>query len=321
MVFALIQAKDVRHAALAERWAGDALTNSLIRRIERFFDQHPLCPADVARLVLHLLPDTRQREFVIDRTNWKLGKSNVNILVLAVIWRGIAVPLLFDFLDHSGNSGTPTRLLTVDDALELLSCQNISTLYGDREFIGEDWVLGLAERGIPVTIRLRLDTQIDGLPASEWLSELQPSVQGLLVEDVEVYGFPMAVVMTHTSSGEALLVASNAFKSHHILAKYRQRWKIECLFRALKSKGFNLEHTHMTLHDHLERLLCLLTLTYLWCVLVGLEEECRMKAHGRRDWSVVTLGLRKLVRVISQPETRRRAQLETLIALLTLSQT
>ncbi|WP_245808295.1 hypothetical protein [Deinococcus hopiensis] len=39
------------------------------------------------------------------------------------------------------------------------------------------------------------------------------------------------------------------------------------MFRALKSKGFKLESTHMTLHDHVERLLCLLTLTYVWCVL------------------------------------------------------
>lgn len=89
----------------------------------------------------------------------------------------------------------------------------------------------------------------------------------------------------------------------------------------MKSKGYSLEHAHMTLHDHLEYLLCLLTLTYLWCVLVSLEEECRMPAHGRRAWKVVPLGLRKLVRVISQPETRRGAQLETLIGLLSLSQT
>lgn len=320
VVFALIQAKDVRHAALAERCPGDAQTASVIRRIERFFDQHPITPADVARFVLHLLPDRKQREFIIDRTNWKLRGKDLNILVLAVIWRGIAVPLLFEFLDHSGNSHTSTRLLTVDDALHLLACQDIFTLYGDREFIGQDWVEGLSDRGIPVTIRLRLDTSIDDLPASEWLGGLKLGSKGIFLDEVSVYGLPMNVVLTYTRDGEALIVASNAMRAHQILSAYRRRWKIECLFRALKSKGFQLEHTHMTLHDHLERLLGVLVLAYVWCLLVGLQEECRLKKHGRRAWSVVTLGLRRLVRVISQPENKRSEQLPSLIALLFPSQ-
>ncbi|PTA66620.1 transposase, partial [Deinococcus arcticus] len=73
MVLALLQAKDVRHAALAARFSGRAQTNSVIRRVDRFFDRHPLCPADVARVVLALLPQTRPREFIIDRTNWRYG--------------------------------------------------------------------------------------------------------------------------------------------------------------------------------------------------------------------------------------------------------
>ena len=55
LVLALIGAKDVRHASLAERCPGNAQTASVIRQIERFFHQHPLCPLDVARLVLALL--------------------------------------------------------------------------------------------------------------------------------------------------------------------------------------------------------------------------------------------------------------------------
>lgn len=68
LVLALIQAKDVRHAALAERCDGNAQTASVIRRIERFFDGHPVCSLDVARLVLALLPDSKRREFIVDRT-------------------------------------------------------------------------------------------------------------------------------------------------------------------------------------------------------------------------------------------------------------
>ena len=93
---------------------------------------------------------------------------------------------------------------------------------------------------------------------------------------------------------------STAFPTTKLLELYQARWKIECLFRHLKSKGFNLERTHMTLHDHLEWLLCLLTVAFVCSVLVGLEEQQVVKRHGRRAWSVFTLGLRRLIQAFTQ---------------------
>ena len=77
----------------------------------------------------------------------------------------------------------------------------------------------------------------------------------------------------------------------------------------------------MTLHDHVERLLCLLTLTYVWCVLVGVLQECPMKRHGRRAWSVVTLGLCALIRSISRGADHDDEEVLALIKLLELSAT
>ncbi|MFK7603720.1 hypothetical protein ACI3L1_16065 [Deinococcus sp. SM5_A1] len=77
LALALIGAKDVRHTALAERCRGNAQTASIIRPIERFFYQHPLCPLDVARLVLAVLPDGKQREFSLDRTF--LGRTDCRL--------------------------------------------------------------------------------------------------------------------------------------------------------------------------------------------------------------------------------------------------
>ncbi|GGL94436.1 hypothetical protein GCM10010840_35570 [Deinococcus aerolatus] len=86
LVLALIGAKDVRHASLAERCPGNAQTASVIRQIERFFHQHPLCPLEVARLVLALLPDGKRQDFTPDRTNWKLGKTDVGVQSILYRW-------------------------------------------------------------------------------------------------------------------------------------------------------------------------------------------------------------------------------------------
>ena len=321
VVLALLQSKDVRHAELAERFPGSAQTSSVIRRIERFFDRHPLCPADVARVVLTLLPDKRPREFILDRTNWKYGQQDVNVLLLAVLWRGVAIPLLFELLPHGGSSGTHLRHILMDDALCLLEPSEIQVLYADREFIGHVWIQGLARRGIPICVRLRLDTLVDEWSARDWLQDLKPGETGLWVEEVEVCGQPMNVTLTYAQDGEALIIASNAGSVTRIQAGYRKRFHIECLFRALKTKGFKLESTHMTLHDHVERLLCLLTLTYVWCVLVGVSQECPLKRHGRRSWGVVTLGMRDLVRSISRAADHDAERLLALIKLLELSAT
>lgn len=76
VVVALLQSKDVRHAELAERFAGSAQTSSVICQIERLFDRHPLCPADMARDVLTLIPSTRPREFILGRTF--LGRTDAH---------------------------------------------------------------------------------------------------------------------------------------------------------------------------------------------------------------------------------------------------
>lgn len=82
---------------------------------------------------------------------------------------------------------------------------------------------GLSDRGILVTIRVRLDTLIDDLPAREWLSGLKPGIEGILVDWVTVHGISMNVVLTYANDGQALIIASNAIQAHRILSAYRQR--------------------------------------------------------------------------------------------------
>ncbi|MFK7603692.1 transposase, partial [Deinococcus sp. SM5_A1] len=140
-----------------------------------------------------LLPDAKKREFAIDRTNRKLGRTDVNALFLAVIWRGVAVPLLFELLPHGGNSDTSTRLTLLDSTLTLLDCWEVAIIYADREFIGQAWIQGLTERGLPTTVQLRVDARMDDLPAGEWLGGFQSDKKAMLIDNAAVYGLPMNV--------------------------------------------------------------------------------------------------------------------------------
>ncbi len=69
-------------------------------------------------------------------------------------------------------------------------------------------------------------------------------------------------VRKNTAKGKSnnVILITN-MKNNKILTEYKQRWQIECLFKAMKSSGFNIEDTHVKHLDRLERLIYTVYLT------------------------------------------------------------
>ena len=81
---------------------------------------------------------------------------------------------------------------------------------------------------------------------------------------------------------------------------YGERWQIETLFGSLKSKGFNLEDTHMSAPAKIDRLMLVLALC---CPAARGEAEdkrrpFKVKKHGRPAQSLFRAGLDRLVSVL-----------------------
>ncbi|CDN10610.1 hypothetical protein RintRC_6338 [Richelia intracellularis] len=64
------------------------------------------------------------------------------------------------------------------------------------------------------------------------------------------------VVATRLVDGK-LLVLITSRQPKQTLVDYAQRWKIETLFGCLKSRGFNLEATHIYCRDRLSKMIAL----------------------------------------------------------------
>ena len=58
-----------------------------------------------ALLCKWMLPDEKWL-LCLDRTNWKYGKTNINILVLSAAVEGVSIPLMWTMLDKQDNSNT-----------------------------------------------------------------------------------------------------------------------------------------------------------------------------------------------------------------------
>ena len=94
-ISALCKVQTVCFEKLACSFECDARAESSLRRIQRFISEFSLDTDLVARFIFALLPHDPPYRLALDRTNWKLGDRNINILTLGIVYKGLAFPLLF----------------------------------------------------------------------------------------------------------------------------------------------------------------------------------------------------------------------------------
>lgn len=91
----------------------------------------------------------------MDRTNWQFGNSNINILLLAVVYKGVAFPLLYKMMPKFGNSSTKERIELMEDFIKLFCDDSIDCLLADQEFVGQHWLSYLNHLHIRYHIRIQ----------------------------------------------------------------------------------------------------------------------------------------------------------------------
>lgn len=75
--------RTVNLSIFAGHFPGAAQHRSNFRRLQRFFQSVRLDQAVVAQLVVRMLNLSRPKCLALDRTNWKVGCKDINILMLA----------------------------------------------------------------------------------------------------------------------------------------------------------------------------------------------------------------------------------------------
>jgi len=249
-----------RRAGVGQAGASAA---SCQKQIQRFLSDFRVRPEAFAKIVARFLPDSPWI-LVMDRTNWFWGKQPINLLVLAVLVDGVAIPLLWlplerDGVSRDGASDTRQRILLMEQFLALFGNKSQSgnesqsgnkrVLYltGDREFIGADWIAWLCQNHVPFRIRLRSSdhvTDSSGKTREVWqLFRAGKASRGssCLAGRFDLWGSEVRLGGKRLESGDYLIIASN--ECGNLLLDYRNRWSIECLFQALKGRGFELEQT------------------------------------------------------------------------------
>ncbi len=96
---------------------------------------------------------------VLDRTNWKIGKKNVNVLTLGILFNGCFIPLCWQQLNKRGNSNFRERSLLLNRFLHWWKRTGRQTkemvMVADREFIGAEWIKFLKKIEWHFVVRLK----------------------------------------------------------------------------------------------------------------------------------------------------------------------
>lgn len=159
-ITALCKVKTINYDKLASGFDTKTTKNSSYRRIQRFMAEFDLPMKIISSLIFALLPEKENLTLVLDRTNWKFGEKNINILMLGVSYKNVAFPLMFKMLDKRGNSNTQEKIDLIKKYIEWFGKDTIDCLLADREFVEDKWLEFLNENRLRYYIRIRNNFKI-----------------------------------------------------------------------------------------------------------------------------------------------------------------
>lgn len=304
-ITALCKIKTINYDRLASGFDSKVDKGSSYRRIQRFMKDYNFPMKIVSLLIFNLLPNKDNLVLVLDRTNWKFGSKDINILMLGVSYKNIAFPLMFKMLNKRGNSDTQERIDLIKQYIEWFGKTSIDCLLADREFIGGKWLEFLNDEKIRYYIRIRNNFKIFSFQKQEeikafWLfNNLKTGMFYHYPKLIELHGQRCYLSGSKTINRDGkmeFLIIVSFNKAEQAMAYYKQRWQIETLFRGLKSSGFNIEDTHVSDLERLEKLFSLTMIAFVWCYKIGdyIDQyilKIKIKKHGRKAISIFKYGL------------------------------
>jgi len=161
-ICALCKVQSVCFEKLATAFETDAKLASSLRRIQRFMAGYALDTDLIACVIFKMLPHKSPYRLAMDRTNRKynfveyaslVGQTNINVLTLAVVYQGVAFPLLISMFDKFGHSHTQECIAMIERYIRLFGHETIDSLIADREFAGKNRISYLNDRQLRYYVR------------------------------------------------------------------------------------------------------------------------------------------------------------------------
>ena len=211
-----------------------------------------------------------------------------------------------------GHAPEALHIEVVELVRELIAEGTHVVFLGDGEFDGIDLQQTLKDSGWFYACRTAKSTVASWEGLTFNLDFLGSSIKpGRLIELKEAkftrdaYGPVMVLCCWAKGELEPLYLVSNLSSSEEAIKHYKKRFRIETFFSDQKSRGFNIQKSHIEDPQRLSRLLIASCLAYIWIVYLGAlckREGWQGIIHrkSRCDLSLFRLGLQLLEHFLNE---------------------
>jgi len=321
-ISALLKTRTSNLVKVANSFDTEAHADSVYRQIQRFLKNENEVSIDF----LKLLKKGGKLKILIDRTEWKFGATWINILTLSVAYKNVAIPVLWEVVNHKGNATALEHTAIIKKFAAEFGASRILRVYADREFGSYELFSYLLENNIDFHIRLKTSHKSGGKSFLQIWRNVQDKVKLKGKVKIEVFGLEIyASCVKYQKDGktEYLIVASGE-RNRDAIEEYKVRWQIETMFGCLKSRGFNFEETHLTQPEKIGKLLLLLGLGLLLSIRMGefqvetlKQVKMKLKKNQRYAKSLFRIGLDALQNLLfNYNKPKKYKELERFILLL-----
>ena len=270
--------------------------SSHYRRLTRFFADwggEAGFLHEVMRQNLRLLKKVGMRTLVMDGTSWKIGEADVHYMVLSVLVGSVAVPIYWAQLGKAGASSQEERRAMLEKALALFDLKGM-TLLADREYIGKNWFKFLKDNQLHFVIRLKMgdyEAEVNAEQGSPYYRMYHKCAakDKLFKKHVLLDGEAFTVAMMPNPKNDAkepvFIFLTTLPSPKNAAERYVKRWKIECLFKHLKTNGYNLEDLNLKDPGKNRLMLAIVAAAYILAIREGLRRKERIPKNRYADGS------------------------------------
>ena len=320
IMLALLEKTAAHLFRLAEKLPDDDITDMARRqKIRRFMSNPRISPHiflhALVLLIRPLFQNASILELVMDRTEWIKRRTPVNILNVALSYKGRAIPLFWLVLNRRGNSGLQnweTVLTPVIAALRYTSWAQGKQIHvlADREFASpklSQWLWVTFRVGS--TLRLKrsqyINSEAEMVKVSQYLQRIHPGnrrfLRGCTITKASNFVMNVAVCWDKAYEEPWILMTTHT-NLRKAVQSYGNRHGIEPMHKDWKSNAFDIEGTRVTDAKRIETLLIPIALCYIICVLEGDRKETQgetIRAHrGKRTTGLFLVGLSAFTRIL-----------------------
>jgi len=323
IMLALLEKTAAHLFRLAEKLPDDD-TKDMARRqkIRRFISNSRIFPyIFLHAFVIFIRPlfkDASVLELIMDRTEWIKRGTPVNVLDVALSYKGRSIPLFWLVFNRRGNSSFENwkaALTPVIEALRSTSWTQGKQIHviADREFASpklSEW-LWVTFR-VDSTLRLKrseyfsyFDDEARIAKVSEYLKQLHPGnrrfLRGCTITRNNSFFMNVAVCWDKAYEEPLILMTTHA-NLPRAIQTYGDRFGIEPMHKDWKSNAFDIEGTRVTEAKRIETILIPIAFCYIICVLEGDRKETAgetIRAHKeKRTTGLFLVGLSAFTRIL-----------------------